>query len=79
MAEGSSRASLSVMKPPEDDERIMIDSIPIMVWRCRRDGFVGFFYRRWLEYTGLSLHQPLGWGWTVAIHADDLNRCVHSI
>jgi hypothetical protein len=27
----------------------------------------------------LSLDQALGWGWTVAIHADDLNRCEHSI
>jgi hypothetical protein len=27
----------------------------------------------------LSLDQALGWGWTVAIHADDLNRCAHSI
>jgi PAS domain-containing protein len=74
-----STSSFSAMKPPEDNERIMIDSMPVMAWRCRPDGFVEFFNRRWLEYTGLSLDQALGWGWTVAIHADDLNRCEHSI
>ena len=71
--------SFSAMKPPEDSERIRIDSIPVMASRCRPDGFVEFFNRRWLEYTGLSLDQALGWEWTVAIHADDLNQCEHSI
>ena len=64
----------SGMMPSEDNERIMIDSMPSMAWRCRPDGFVEFFNRRWLEYTGLSLDKALGWGWTVAVHPDDLNR-----
>jgi MFS family permease len=51
-----------VAGPPKDKEGTMIDSLPVMAWRCRPDGFVGFFYRRWLEYTGLSLDQALGWG-----------------
>jgi len=74
-----SMSSFSAMKPQGDNERIMIDSMPVMPWRCRADGFVEFFNRRWLEYTGLSLDRALGWGWTVAIHADNLNRCAHSI
>jgi PAS domain-containing protein len=57
-----SMSSFSAMKPPEDKEGTMIDSLPVMAWRCRPDGFVEFFYRRWLEYTGLSLDQALGWG-----------------
>jgi PAS domain S-box-containing protein len=44
------------------------------VWRCRPDGSVEFFNRRWLEYTGLSLDRALGWGWTGAIHPDDLDQ-----
>jgi formate hydrogenlyase transcriptional activator len=64
------------MKPPEDNERIMIDSMPAMAWRFRPDGFVEFVNRRWLEYTGLSLEQSLGQGWTVAIHPDDLDHVI---
>ena len=56
-----SMSCLSAMKPPEDNERIMIDSKPVMAWRCRPDGFVEFFNRLWLEYTGLSFDQALGW------------------
>jgi PAS domain S-box-containing protein len=56
----------------ENGDRAMIDSMPMMAWRCRPDGFVEFVNRRWLEYTGLATEQALGWGWTAAIHPDDL-------
>jgi PAS domain S-box-containing protein len=56
----------------EDSDQVMIDSIPTMAWRCRPDGFVEFVNRRWLEYTGLATDQARGWGWTAAIHPDDL-------
>ena len=64
----------SAMKPSEDSDQVMTDSLPIMAWRCRSDGFVEFFSRRWLEYTGLSLDNALGWEWTCAIHPDDLDQ-----
>src|SRR5271155_3153162 len=44
----------SFSEAPEDNERIMIDSMPVMAWRCRVDGFVEFFNGRWLEYIDLS-------------------------
>jgi formate hydrogenlyase transcriptional activator len=62
------------LKPLEDSDRFMIDSMPVMAWRCRPDGLVEFFNRRWLEYTGLSLDKAPEWGWTGAIHPDDLNQ-----
>jgi hypothetical protein len=77
-ASGRSRTP-TFPKPPENNERIMINSMPVMACRCRPHGFVEFFDRRWLGHTGLTLDQALGWGWTVAIHADDLNQCAHSI
>jgi PAS domain S-box-containing protein len=51
--------------------RLVVDSIPIMVWSVRPDGVVDFLNRRWLEYTGSSLEQhvaePLG-----PIHPEDV-------
>ena len=77
MAVGLSACPL-FQKPPEDNERIMIDSMPVIAWRCRADGSIGFLSERWLECTGFL--GPAVWiGWTIAIHADDLNRCAHSI
>src|SRR5580700_4216221 len=60
----------------------MVDTIPALVWSARTDGSAEFFNRRWLDYSGLSAEQAQDWGWTAAVHPDDLNRLVeywHSI
>jgi formate hydrogenlyase transcriptional activator len=62
------------IKQPEDQLRIMIDKIPALAWSCRPDGAVESFSQEWLDYTGLSMEQALGWGWKVAIHQDDLGK-----
>src|SRR5262245_17640035 len=49
----------------------MIDQIPMPAWSCRPDGTTEFLNQRWLDYTGLSMEQTLGWGWKVTIHPDD--------
>ncbi|MDM0022304.1 PAS domain-containing protein [Variovorax saccharolyticus] len=54
------------------DLRSIIDSVPMTAWSARVDGYCDFVNRRWLDYAGLSLDQVVGWGWTAAIHPDDL-------
>jgi len=57
-----------------EDIRLVVDTIPGLVWSTRPDGSAEFFNQRWLEYTGLSAGQARDWGWKVAIHPDDLPR-----
>ena len=57
---------------PEGPVRAIIDLIPILAWTARPDGSVEFVNRRWLDYTGFSEEDALGWGWTRVIHPDDL-------
>jgi PAS domain S-box-containing protein len=52
----------------------MIDKIPALAWSCLPDGTTEFINQRWLEYTGLSKEQALGWGWKATIHPDDLGK-----
>jgi PAS domain S-box-containing protein len=52
----------------------MLDSIPAMAWRARADGSVEYINKRWLDYTGVSLDQVLGWQWLALIHPDDAPR-----
>jgi len=49
-----------------------LDSIPLQTWRSRADGFTEYLNKRWLDYTGMTLDQALGWQWLAAIHPDDL-------
>jgi PAS domain S-box-containing protein len=51
--------------------RDVIETIPAYVWSALPDGFVDFINRRWLEFTGFSLNQALGWGWADAVHPED--------
>src|SRR5882762_4178629 len=55
-----------------DELRGFIDSSPTLVWSSSSDGSADFFNKRWLDYTGLSADQAHGWGWTDALHPDDL-------
>src|SRR5262249_35605073 len=58
----------------EDQLRMMIDIIPALAWSCRPDGTTAFLNQRWLDYTGLSFEEALGWGWQAPIHPDDLGK-----
>ena len=60
------------------DIRLVVDTIPALVWSTLPDGSAEFFNQRWLEYTGLSAVQALGWGWKTAIHPDDLSRVLET-
>jgi PAS domain S-box-containing protein len=53
---------------------LIINTMPILAWSARADGNVDFVNQRWLDYTGLSAEQALGWGWAQAFHPDDLSR-----
>jgi formate hydrogenlyase transcriptional activator len=60
----------------ERELRDVIESIPSMAWSASADGAAEFFNRRWLDYAGLTADQAQGWGWTTAVHPDDLKVLV---
>src|SRR6266478_4836009 len=58
----------------DDQLRTIVETIPTQAWSARSDGSADFFNKRWLEYTGFSADQAVGWGWKAAIAPDDLPR-----
>src|ERR1700687_5451074 len=60
------------------DIRLVVDTIPTLGWSAGPDGSADFFNQRWLDYTGLSAKQALGWGWEAAIHPDTLPRILET-
>src|SRR3982074_373049 len=60
------------------DIRLVLAPIPTLAWSSGPDGPAEFFNQRWLDYTGLSAKQALGWGWEVAIHPDDLPQILET-
>jgi hypothetical protein len=51
--------------------QLLIDTLPHLAWVSRSDGTCSYVNRRWLEYTGLSLEQSIGFGWVHAIHPEE--------
>ena len=50
----------------------IINTIPALAWSARPDGSAEFFNRHYLDYVGFSSEQVREWGWTAAVHPDDL-------
>ena len=44
---------------------LIINTIPMLPWSTRPDGYVDFLNQRWLDFTGLSAKQAGGLGWSV--------------
>ena len=65
------RKSFKEVQALQSELRLVVDTIPALVWSALPDGSRDFISRRWLEYTGLSPKDGLGWNWTGVIHPDD--------
>src|SRR5689334_12885721 len=61
-----------VGEAPAEQYRLMVESIPHLVWVARPDGATEYWNGRYREYTGASLPEVLGSGWQRVIHPDDL-------
>ena len=59
------------MQALKDQHRLVIDTIPGLVWSTLPDGHADFLNQRWLDYTGLSLEEARGWGWRAGFHPED--------
>lgn len=56
--------------------RNMADSAPVLIWLAGLDKQCYYFNKPWLEFTGRSLRQEAGYGWTKSIHPEDADRAI---
>ncbi len=64
--------SAAPCSPPDAPSPELIDLVPCVVWTARADGCVDSANRFWVSFTGLTPEQTYGWGWTAALHPDDV-------
>ncbi len=58
--------------------RTLSEAVPEIMWTAGPDGADDYFNRRWFDYTGLTLEQSRGTGWTAVVHPDDLAPCLEN-
>jgi len=51
-----------------------MDAAPVMIWVSGEDKGCVWFNRPWLSFTGRSMAQELGHGWSDGVHRDDFER-----
>jgi PAS domain S-box-containing protein len=70
------RRAERALRESEDRFRTMANGAPVMMWMSGVDKLCTDFNRGWLTFTGRSIEQELGDGWTEGVHPDDLQKCV---
>lgn len=56
--------------------KLIVESSPNMVWRADTTTKCDFFNKTWLAFTGRTMDQEMGFGWTEGVHSDDYAGCV---
>ena len=56
----------------EQELRLLVETIPTLVWRAGPGGDFEYVNKRVLEYVGAPLGEIIGWGWMEKIHPDDI-------
>jgi PAS domain S-box-containing protein len=64
----------SALRKSEEEFRLLVETLPHMVWVTRADGWVVHYNAKWMEWTGMSVEDSLGYGWIDALHPDDRAR-----
>jgi PAS domain S-box-containing protein len=64
------------LRASERSLKLIIDTIPAMAWSARPDGSAEFFNQHYVDFVGTSAEQARNWGWTTAVHPEDLNDVI---
>ncbi|WP_371815327.1 PAS domain S-box protein [Agrobacterium sp. AGB01] len=75
-AEDSLRETKSALAASEENLRLIINSLPVLVWSARPDGSADFVNQNWLDYAGLPAAEILEWGFLDLYHPDDIPEMV---
>jgi PAS domain S-box-containing protein len=64
----------ALLRESEERFRNMADTAPVMIWVTGRDKGCTFVNRTWLDFTGRTMEEELGFGWAARVHPDDRDR-----
>jgi diguanylate cyclase (GGDEF)-like protein/PAS domain S-box-containing protein len=70
------KGDLNIARQRELYFQTMAEAVPEIIFTADPDGMDDYFNQKCFDYTGLTLEQCRGTGWTVVVHPDDLALCM---
>ena len=68
--------TMTAMRESEKLFREIADVAPVLIWMSDTTRACVWFNKPWLDFTGRTMEQELGYGWAEGVHPDDFDRCV---
>jgi PAS domain S-box-containing protein len=59
-----------------DQFRALANAVAQLIWMADANGSVHWYNQRWYDFTGTTLEEMQGWGWTKVHHPDHVERVV---
>ena len=72
------RRAESSLEESEKRFQTMADAAPVLIWVSGEDKLCTYVNKAWLEFTGRSMKQELGNGWSEALHPDDVEKTLQT-
>ena len=64
------------LRESENRFRTMADTAPVLIWMSGVDKKHFYFNKTWLKFTGRTLEEEIGHGWSKGVHSDDRAKCL---
>ncbi|WP_306549337.1 PAS domain S-box protein [Desulfobulbus sp.] len=72
------RQSQRALAESEQQYRTLANSGQALIWTSNPDKLCTYFNEPWLRFTGRTLEQEWGNGWTEGVHPEDFDRCLQT-
>ena len=56
--------------------KAIVEFSPNMIWRSGTDAKCNYFNETWLKFTGKTMEDEVGIGWTKGVHPEDFDACI---
>jgi PAS domain S-box-containing protein len=66
------------LRASEQRFRLVADAAPAMIWMSGVDKLCTWFNKPWLAFTGRTMEQEIGDGWSENLHAADRDQCLNT-
>jgi diguanylate cyclase (GGDEF)-like protein/PAS domain S-box-containing protein len=68
------KQSAVALRASLEEFRTLAEAMPQIVWITRPSGENVYFNQQWTDYTGLTIEESLGQGWSKPFHSEDRQR-----